>query len=259
MIPPLPSTLELGPLSIKYYGVCITVGVVLGYYLVHKRSSLYGISKETIDNLLPYLIIAVLVGARLYHVIDDWSYYSQNQWQILAIWQGGIGIYGGLIAGLATALWFAKRYKIDFLRLLDLSAPSILLAQAIGRIGNYFNQEAFGPPTTLPWGVYIDEQNRPSIWQSAQAFHPLFLYDFLWNFIGFILLYRYAPRVRQLRGLIIGCYFIWFGFGRLLIEQLRFDTALLFGIKLATIISMVLIILGLILVSRTFVKSHIKT
>lgn len=246
-----PSSLEIGPISIKLYSICIFLAVLAGYLLARRRAVLYKITKEQIEKLLPYPITGGLIGARLYHVADEWHYYKDHIPEIFAIWQGGIAIYGCIIGGVFGIYLFTRRYRQPFLAYLDLLAPSALLGQAIGRWGNYFNQEAFGPPTSLPWKMYVEPPNRPDTWQLYEYFHPLFLYESLLNFIGLGVLLYLAQRYRSKCGFIFGAYLVMYGVIRLLVEQLRFDTAVVFGIRAAILLSVFFIVTGAFLVKKS--------
>lgn len=240
-----PSDIPLGPISIKIYSVIIFLAVLAGYYLAKKRASLYGLSQELMDKLLPYLVIGGIIGARLYHVLDEWSYYRDHLLEIFMLWQGGIGIYGCIVGGIVATWFFAKRYDVRLLKILDLIAPSVLLGQAIGRWGNYFNQEAYGPPTSVPWKIAIDEANRLPMWRNYEYFHPLFLYESLLNFLGVLLLLFLAKRHNKFEGRTFAQYLIIYGFIRLVLEFFRYDTAVLLNVRVAVIISVGFVVLGL--------------
>ncbi len=243
-----PDTLDIGILHLKLYSIIITVAVCLAYVITVKRSSQFGIDKKLLEDLLPWLVIFGILGARVYHVLDKSSYYIAHPLEIVAIWHGGIAIYGALIAGLAVCYWFAKRQKLSFLVLMDILAPGVLFGQALGRWGNYFNQEAFGPPTNLPWKIYIDFAHRPIEWITSSYFQPLFLYEFVWDFIGFIILIVIGPRVKKYPGILFGSYLIWYGIGRLFVEQMRFDTAQIDNLKIASLLSIAAIGVGILMI-----------
>lgn len=251
MLPIPPQSIHIGPITLYYYSLCLLVGFFAGIMLAKYQARKFQFEPKIVDDLIPWVFVGGLVGARGYHVIDRWGYYHDHLWEIVAVWQGGIGFYGGLLGGLLLAFLFARKHKHDYLHLLDLFAPPILLAQAIGRIGNYFNQEAFGPPTNLPWKIYIDPLHRPSQWLPEPYFHPLFLYESLLNFIGFGVLFIISKKTTTLRGFSFGLYAVWYGAVRLLLEQLRFDTAQLYGVKVATIISALVLVLGCYLIYRS--------
>lgn len=253
---PPPESLSIGPFQLHFYSICILIAVFVGYYLTKRRAPFYGISQEAIDKLLPSLLIGGIIGARLYHVLDQWVYYRQHVWEIVAIWHGGIAIYGCLAGGIIAIYFFAKRYRSSVLALFDLIAPSVLLGQAIGRWGNFFNQEAYGPPTNLPWKIFIDPVHRLPPWQKYSYFHPLFLYESLLDFAGFVALFYMAKRLKKYRGAVFALYLILYGSIRLLLEPLRYDTAILFSIRFAIIASIVSILSGTILLVKS-IRSNV--
>jgi phosphatidylglycerol:prolipoprotein diacylglycerol transferase len=195
-----------------------------------------------------------------------WAYYRQNPWAILAIWDGGLGIYGAILGGLIGILLYTYRYRLSLLRYLDIGAPALLIGQAIGRWGNFANQELYGPPTTLPWGIPIDQFHRIAPFDDltryplTTRFQPDFLYESSWNLIGFILLLvlgrKLAGRLKD--GDLFLMYLIWYPLGRLWVESLRPDAWRIGNIPTAQIISMALIVLAVvILVIRHLSRSHI--
>jgi len=284
------------------YGLLISLGLLAGLAVAWWRKKVYGITQNDLENLFILTVPLGIIGARIYHVLDKWSYYSQNPGQIFAVWNGGLGIYGGVLGGLVGLGIFLriKNFKLKILNLLDFLMPSLAIGQAIGRWGNFFNHEVFGPPTTLPWGWYIPANLRPEMWKNYSFFQPTFAYESLWVLIGFFILliiefnlFAFLARPRKsngkegrpsssavnLRGFVkkgaleyllfpflnstrftmpttlrepnksygflTGFYCIWYGMGRFFFEFLRFDTAEIWGIKTAQIISLLLIIFGI--------------
>lgn len=254
----LPRSIDIGPLTIHLYGLIIAVAVFAGWYLAKKRSSIYRIPKTIFDN--PILIVPMalaIIGARVYHVLDLWSYYNTNPIQILAIQNGGLGIWGGLLGAFVGFWLVAKVKKLNLLSILDLAAPSILLGQSIGRIGNFINQEAFGPPTDLPWAVYINFENRPVQFVSSTHFHPTFFYEAALDFIFFIILLYLSKksivkgqmslvdRQRDLvNGQLFALYLIFYSTGRFIVEFWRIDTWVIGEIKIAHILAIATFVLG---------------
>src|SRR3989344_1066842 len=190
--------IKIGFLTIHLYGLIIAVSIYAGYLLAKRRFSAYRIPRKIFDDpilLLP--LVLAIVGARLYHVLDYWLVYSQRPIEIFYITSGGLGIWGA-IAGAVLGFWFvAKVRNLNFLSTLDLASPSLLLGQAIGRIGNYVNQEGFGPPTSLPWGVYINPDRRPAIYSQYNFFHPTFFYEAFIDLIFFVLILSLASRLKK--------------------------------------------------------------
>lgn len=237
----------------------ILSGIAIAALLAQREARRFGENPEHVMNIAVIGTICALIGARFYHVVDrdQWPYYSQNPGQIIAIWNGGIGIFGavaGAIAGLLIYVaWnnrkagnvgsYAKR--MGYLRWLDIGAPAFLLGQAIGRWGNFFNQELFGPPSSLPWAIPIDTEFRPAIHIAETHFHPLFLYESAMSLAGvFALLYigrRFANRLKT--GDILLLYFIWYPAERFILEFLRMDNWKMGALPMAQIIG-VFCILG---------------
>ncbi len=226
-IPSPPSNaIGIGPLQLRAYGLAIAVGVLVAVWVAQRRWAARGGNPADISYLAMWSVIAGLVGARAYHVLTDYQRF-QGRWpHALAVWEGGLGIPGGLLAGVVTGVVLARRRGLPAAQLLDVVAPTIPLAQAIGRLGNWFNQELFGRPTTLPWGLRIDPEHRPDGYEQFSTFHPTFLYEALWNLAlaGLLVLYeRRRPGARP--GTLFALYVGGYGLGRLWVEALRIDDA----------------------------------
>ncbi|HEY9908985.1 MAG TPA: prolipoprotein diacylglyceryl transferase, partial [Thermosynechococcaceae cyanobacterium] len=185
---PGPVLWEGGPLSIRWYGLLIASAVLLGVSLSQTLADRRKVNPDLISDLAIWLVLAAIPSARLYYVLFQWQDYVQHPDQIIAIWNGGIAIHGAILGGLVASLIFARLKRISFWQLADLVAPSLILGQAIGRWGNFFNSEAFGDPTDLPWKLYIPPDRRPPNYAAFEYFHPTFLYESLWNLGVFILL-----------------------------------------------------------------------
>lgn len=185
---PEPIIFSLGPIDIHWYGMFILVGILAAIFIASKLGSYYGVKHDTIMDLAFWLVLGGILGARIYHVFLELPYYLEHPLNIFKIWQGGLAIHGGIIAGVIIIYFYAKKHKISPWLLASLLAPGLALAQAIGRFGNYFNQELFGLPTDLPWGIPISEVNRPFEYINNQFFHPTFIYESLGNLIIFIIL-----------------------------------------------------------------------
>jgi len=224
---PSPSSgvLELGPLSLRAYGLMIALGVVAAVTLSQRRWADRGGSPEDISTIAIWAVPAGLLGARLYHVITDWRF--DDGWlEPFKIWHGGLGIPGGMAAGILTALWLIGRRGWDRPGLLDAVVPALPLAQAIGRWGNWFNQELFGGPSDLPWAVEIDPVYAARAgYPDASTFHPTFLYESLWN-LGLVVFLLWLDRTERLRrGALLAVYVVGYSIGRLGMETLRVDPA----------------------------------
>ena len=175
------SGVEIGPLTLRWYGLLIASAILLGLTLSQRLAKFRRISPERIGDLAVWLVLAAIPCARLYYVAFQWPYYSQHLDQIVAIWRGGIAIHGAILGGIVATILFSRIQKISFWQLADLVAPSLILGQAIGRWGNFFNSEAFGAPTDLPWKLLIPVDRRPPDLINSAYFHPTFLYESLWN------------------------------------------------------------------------------
>ncbi len=247
---PGPILVKIGPIVIRWYGLLIAsavlIGVTISQYLAKRRH----VNPELISDLSIWLVIGAIPAARLYYVLFQWSEYSQHPDRIIAIWQGGIAIHGAIIGGVIAALIFAKLKKISFWQLADLVAPSLILGQAIGRWGNFFNSEAFGGPASLPWKLYIPPERRPPNLVNFEYFHPTFLYESLWNLMVFALLLTLffralsgKPRLKV--GTLFLVYWVAYSLGRFWIEGLRTDSLMLGPLRMAQIVSLTGITLGL--------------
>lgn len=233
---PSPSTnsINIGPLELRAYGVMIALGVIAAVWLGGKRFAERGHDAEDIASIAMWSVPAGVIGARIYHVITDNQRFRGNWGEAFEIWQGGLGIWGGVAAGSLAAVWLSRRRGYDLPDALDSLAPAVPLAQAIGRFGNWFNQELFGGPTDLPWGLEIDEAHRPTEHLAEPTFHPTFLYESLWNLMVVATLIWVIPRVwpNLKRGLLFGLYVAFYTLGRLWIELVRIDTASeVFGVR----------------------------
>ncbi len=274
--------LNLGFLTIRWYGLLISISVVIGLFISKKLAKSRNINPQYISDILPSLIISSIIGARAYYVIFEWRQYSGNNFftsfdlfndviqipSFLAIWQGGIAIHGGLIGGFLCILFFCKSKNIHLKTFIDILIPSITIGQSIGRWGNFFNNEAFGIPTDLPWKLFIPIQNRPIEFINYQFFHPTFIYESLWNFLIFIFLitifYQQNNKNSVRPGFISCLYLIGYSFGRFWIEGLRIDPLCIGGIppfcdgglRMAQFISIFLFSSGLIGIFFLRLKSY---
>ncbi|MEF9922040.1 MAG: prolipoprotein diacylglyceryl transferase [Anaerovoracaceae bacterium] len=217
MTAPNPVAFTIFGMDIMWYGLIIGVGFLLAILISYKRAPKHGIESEHILDFAIWLIPASIIGARLYYVIFQWDSYAGDLGKIFNIRGGGLAIHGGIIAGIITAYFVCKHYKINFLELADLAFPTVALAQSIGRWGNFFNSEAHGGPTDLPWGILVD----------GQYVHPTFLYESIWCFMLFWFL-LYMDKNRAFPGQIACLYGMLYSVERCFVEQLRTDS-LMFG------------------------------
>ncbi|MCA1031516.1 prolipoprotein diacylglyceryl transferase [Bacillus timonensis] len=255
-----PVFLKLGPLSIHWYGVIIGLGAMLGLYLVTKESQRRGLHKDTFVDLVLFAIPIAILSARAYYVIFKWDYYSQNLTEIPLIWEGGLAIHGGLIGAVATGYVFAKVKGLSFWKLADIAAPSIILGQAVGRWGNFINQEAHGGPVTREFleSLYLPEFIINQMYIQGQYYHPTFLYESVWNLAGFALLLL-LRKANLRRGESFLLYVIWYSIGRFFIEGLRTDSLMLTEyLRIAQVISIVLVLLALAILLFRRIKGYSK-
>jgi phosphatidylglycerol---prolipoprotein diacylglyceryl transferase len=233
--PPSPVIFEVGPFALRYYGLCIAIGVAVATWLTARELVRKGYDGALALDALFFVVPLGLIGARIYHVITDYDLYDGNPHSffpgVFEIWNGGLGIYGAVIGGFLGLLLFARLRGINPLVLADAAAPGLILAQAIGRWGNYFNQELFGHPSNLPWAIEIAPENRPPGFANETTFHPTFLYESLWNvLVCLVLLFvarRFANSLKN--GDIALLYVFLYSVGRFFVETLRIDPAFLIG------------------------------
>lgn len=246
---PGPILVKLGPITIRWYGLLIAsavlIGVSLSQYLAKRRN----VNPELLSDLSIWLVIGAIPAARIYYVVFQWAEYAKHPERILAIWQGGIAIHGAILGGTLAALIFAKLKQISFWQLADLVAPSLILGQAIGRWGNFFNSEAYGSPTNLPWRLYIPPERRPNVFPNVAYYHPTFLYESLWDLGVFALLLTLffrglqgKPRLKV--GTLFLTYLPAYSLGRFWIEGLRTDSLMLGPLRIAQVISLIGVTLG---------------
>ncbi len=220
------NTIGIGPLQLRVYGLAIAVGVVTAVTIAQRRWARRGGDPADISGLATGAVLAGLAGARLYHVLTDLDAYRGRWLLVFAVWEGGLGIPGGLLAGVLGGVWLARRRGLPAARLLDVVAPAIPVAQATGRLGNWFNQELFGRPTGLPWGLSIDPEHRPAGYATVATYHPTFLYEALWNLALAAALVAYERRrPGQPPGRLFALYVAGYATGRLWVEALRIDPA----------------------------------
>ncbi len=238
--------------SIKWYGVCIAVGFLLAviYGLSHARS--FGLDPDKMIDAILVCTLLAFIGARLYYVLfsDQRDAYFADPKTILYIWEGGLGIYGGLIVAFVSGLIMCRVCKLNTLAMFDIASLGFLIGQACGRWGNFFNQEAFGTNTTLPWGMTgdsIKQGLRGDGFDPSLPVHPTFLYESLWCLIGFILLHILSKKAYKFKGEIFCGYLVWYGIGRFMIESLRTDSLMLGTMKVSQLVAVLAVIGGVVL------------
>ncbi|WP_046178191.1 prolipoprotein diacylglyceryl transferase [Domibacillus tundrae] len=242
-----PIAFELGNFQVHWYGIIIGIGIALGFYLASKEGDRIGLPQETFSDLLIWAIPIALISARMYYVLFQWDYYSQNPGTIIQIWNGGIAIHGALIGSVITAIVFSRKRGISFWKLADIAAPSIILGQAIGRWGNFVNQEAHGGEVTRSFlqNLHLPDFIVNQMYIDGAYYHPTFLYESVWNIFGLALL-LFLRKVNPKRGELFLSYVIWYSIGRFFIEGMRTDSLMLPGdfLRIAQVLSLSLIVIA---------------
>ena len=239
----MPTGFHIGPIPVYYYGIILMLGALAGSWLASREARRHGQDTELVWDGLIWVLVGGIIGARIWHILTPppsmvalgitTSWYLTHPLDMISTWNGGLGIPGAVIGGVIALYWFSKRRKISFLDWVDIAAPGLALGQAIGRWGNFVNQEVYGAPTNLPWAVHIDAQHRLPAYQNVETFHPLFLYESLWSLMNMgVLLWlgrRYSDRLKS--GDLFLTYLIIYPVGRFLLEFLRLDSAQVAGIN----------------------------
>lgn len=251
-----PVALKLGNLTVTWYAIFILSGIMVAYILINKESKKYNISSSFVSNLIFWCVIFGIIGARIYYVLFNLDYYMQDPIEIIKIWNGGLAIHGGIIAGIITLVVYCKKYKINILKMTDIACVGVIIAQAIGRWGNFFNGEAHGGIVSR---AFLESLHLPNF--IIEGMHigkyyyaPTYLYESILNVIGFILLIIIRKFKKTKLGNITALYLIWYGIVRFIIESMRTDSLLLGNIKIAQLISIIMIIIGIIMLIVTSIK-----
>ena len=244
-----PIFLEIGPIQIYWYSIFILIAFIIGGFLALKEANRFNISKEFMTNLFFYLVPIVLIGARIYYVLFNLDYYLANPIDILKVWEGGLAIHGGLLAGLLFLVFYTRKYKVSTIRMLDIAVVSVIIGQAIGRWGNFFNSEAYGPVVSLEFlqNLHLPEFIIDGMLIDGLYRQPTFLYESVWCLIGFIIMFilRYTKYLRL--GQLTSFYLVWYGIERFFVEGLRTDSLMIGSIKMAQVVSLGMVIIGIIL------------
>ncbi len=249
-----PVAVQLGPVSIHWYGIIIDIAFIVGAVLAYNYAKNTGIDPEHVLNLIILVIPAALIGARLYYVVFNWEEYFYNPLEILATWHGGLAIHGGLLGGFLAGYLYIKKKKLDFWKMADIFAPSIILGQAIGRWGNFINQEAYGVAVSREYIARFPEFIQRQMFIGGQYHHPAFLYESVWNLLIFLILIIYRRR-EHFSGQILLIYLALYSSGRFFIEGLRTDSLMLGPLRAAQLASLLLIAaVGAIYFKKRFLK-----
>lgn len=259
---PSPILFHFEPLNIHWYGLCLVLGMLAALLAAFILAGYYKIPKDSVFDLAFWLIIGGLIGSRIYDVLLELPYYIEHPWQIPAVWQGGLAIHGAIIAGILIVWLFSRRKKIAFFKLSSLIVPGLALGQAIGRWGNYFNQELFGRPTNLPWGIPINIGNRPAAYVTAEYFHPTFLYESGGCFLIFLILLSlnlWAIKKNKLSRRFyiwsLGLYMILYSVLRYLLEFIKIDTTpIILGMRWPQIISLLMAAAAISMIFSSYVR-----
>jgi prolipoprotein diacylglyceryl transferase len=248
------SFFDLGPFRIHAYAICILIGIFLATAVTSRRLTKRGGEPGVVLDIILWAVPLGIVGARIFHVLthpDDYFGAGKNLLEVFAIWNGGIAIFGALLGGAVGAYIGCRRAGIRFWSFADALAPAMLLAQAMGRLGNWFNHELFGVPTTLPWGLEIETSNAawPIGLPAGTLFHPIFLYEIVWNLIGVAVILILERRFRLRWGTAFGSYLIWYGAGRSVFETIRVDPSEIFlGLRTNVWAALFAVVLGLVII-----------
>jgi phosphatidylglycerol---prolipoprotein diacylglyceryl transferase len=237
---PGPIALHVGPIAIRWYGVLMASAMALGLWLGHRDARRRGIDAESLLKAAELALLGGLVGARLYYVLFNLDYYGQFPGKIFALWEGGLAIHGGVIGGILLGGGYAWRRGLPVWQYLDIAAPSLAIGQAIGRWGNFFNEEAFGRPTDLPWKLFISPTHRPLEYAQSEYFHPTFLYESIWDLLVFgVLIFGLRDRLERAPGALFLAYLGLYSAGRLFTEGLRTDALMLGPLRIAQVVSLI--------------------
>ncbi|MBO8638365.1 prolipoprotein diacylglyceryl transferase [Staphylococcus aureus] len=250
-----PVAFNLGPLSVRWYGIIIAVGILLGYFVAQRALVKAGLHKDTLVDIIFYSALFGFIAARIYFVIFQWPYYAENPGEIIKIWYGGIAIHGGLIGGFIAGVIVCKVKNLNPFQIGDIVAPSIILAQGIGRWGNFMNHEAHGGPVSR---AFLEQLHLPNfiienMYINGQYYHPTFLYESIWDVAGFIILVNIRKHLKL--GETFFLYLTWYSFGRFFIEGLRTDSLMLTSnIRVAQLVSILLILISISLIIYRRIK-----
>jgi phosphatidylglycerol---prolipoprotein diacylglyceryl transferase len=244
---PGPIAIHVGPFTIRWYGLLMAMAMALGLWLAYRDARRRGLDPDQLLKASELALLGGLVGARLYYVLFNLDYYAQFPAKILAVWEGGLAIHGGLLGGVLVGGGYAWTKRLPVLTYLDVAAPSLALGQAIGRWGNFFNEEAFGTPTDLPWRLYISPPHRPLQFASDEGFHPTFLYESAWDFLVFLILaLGLRRRLEPAPGALFLAYVGLYSTGRFFTEALRTDALMLGPIRMAQLVSVLGVMLAVV-------------
>ncbi len=247
--------IDLGFIQIYWYSLMIALGLFLGVMVILREARRQKIDEEFLINLIFYGVIFAILGARIYYVLFNWTYYSKHFVEIFEIWNGGLAIHGAMIGGGLFTIFYSRNCKYNFVKLIDIIVVGLILGQAIGRWGNFFNQEAYGGVVSLSFlqNLHLPQFIIEGMKVGSQYHHPTFLYESLWNLVGFIILLIIRRRNYIKIGQVTATYMMWYGVGRLIIEGMRTDSLMLGSLRMAQLVSGAMIVVGVVIF---FIKSR---
>ena len=249
--------IEIGFITIHWYSIILFIAILVGSNLAIKEAKRHGFEEDFMVNLLFLGVIIGIIGARAYYVIFNFDYYKDNLSELFKVWNGGLAIHGGIIAGLICIAIICYKKKVNLLKILDFLVIGLILAQAIGRWGNFFNGEAHGPVTTLEHlqSLFLPEFIIDGMYINGNYYIPTFLYESVWCFLGFIIMIILRRKKFMKVGYLTSFYLVWYGIERFLVEGLRTDSLMFFSLKIAQLVSLAMIIIGIILFIYSLKKS----
>ncbi len=250
------SVIDLGFMEIHWYSIMLFIGILVGSNLAIKEAKRHGMNENKMVDLLFLAIIFGILGARVYYVLFNLDYYTANPNEIFKVWEGGLAIHGGIIAALVCISIFCYQRKINLLKILDYLVPSLILAQAIGRWGNFFNGEAHGAICSLEFlqSIFVPDFVINGMYINGNYYLPTFYFESLWCLFGFILMIVLRSRKFNKVGFLTGFYFVWYGFERFFVEGLRTDSLMFLGFKIAQIVSILMVLVGIVIFVYSFKK-----
>ena len=250
--------INLGFISIRLYSICILLGVLVGYKLIINESRKYGFKEDEITDLVFYVLIFGIIGARIYYCLFNYDYYFSNFFDVLKIWEGGLAIHGGIIGGLLTIIVYCKKKKYNLLLILDFFVVSLIIAQSIGRWGNFFNGEAHGGVTSLAYlkSLYLPKFIIDGMYINGNYYVPTFLYESLWCLLGFFVMLILRRKRFMNIGYLTSFYLLWYGFERFFVESFRTDSLMFYSLKIAQVVSIFMIIIGSIIFEYSYFKKN---
>ena len=255
-----PIAFTLFDFEVRWYSIFILIGVILAYLQLMIEVKKFKMSEDSIFNMTFWTLIIGIIGARLYYVLFNWEYFGSHIGEIWQIWQGGLAIHGGIITGLITIALYCRKNDMRTIKILDMVVPGVILAQAIGRWGNFFNSEAYGAATTIEHlqSLHVPNFIIEGMHINGTYYTPTFFYESLWCVCGFLMIYIIRSRKYCKVSQATAIYLIWYGLGRFFIEASRTDSLMFLGFKIAQIVSIIMIIIGIILIVRSFKKGKFE-